>query len=55
MTNFGHLPKRGEVIVIDQFEFKVINADARRIRLLECLDLRSSDPSMIQPNNEGSE
>ena len=42
MTNFGHLPKRGEVITIDQFEFKVINADARRIKLLECFDLRSS-------------
>ena len=40
MTNFGHLPKRGEVIVVDDFEFKVINADARRIKLLECFDKR---------------
>ena len=40
MTNFGHLPKRGEVITIDQFEFKVINADARRIKLLACFDRR---------------
>lgn len=40
MTNFGHLPKRGETITIDQFEFKIINADARRIKLLECFDLR---------------
>ena len=40
MTNFGYLPKRGEVITIDQFEFKVINADARRIKLLECIDIR---------------
>ena len=40
MTNFGYLPKRGEVITIQQFEFKVINADARRIKLLECIDLR---------------
>ncbi len=44
MTNFGHLPKRGEVITIDQFEFKVINADARRIKLLECFDLRLHQP-----------
>ncbi len=43
MTNFGHLPKRGEVIMIDQFEFKVINADARRIKLLECFDRRPDD------------
>ncbi len=40
MTNFGHLPKRGETITIDQFEFKIINADARRIKLLECFDRR---------------
>jgi magnesium and cobalt transporter len=44
MTNFGYLPKRGEIITIDQFEFKVINADARRIKLLECLDLRTKSP-----------
>ncbi|KTC92969.1 HlyC/CorC family transporter [Legionella drozanskii] len=41
MTNFGYLPKRGEVITIDRFEFKVINADARRIKLLACYDKRS--------------
>jgi magnesium and cobalt transporter len=40
MTNFGHLPKRGETITIDQFEFKVINADSRRIKLLACFDKR---------------
>ena len=45
MTNFAHLPKRGEVITIDQFEFKVINADARRIKLLECIDLRPNQSS----------
>jgi magnesium and cobalt transporter len=40
MTNFGYLPKRGEAITIDEFEFKVINADARRIKLLACFDKR---------------
>ena len=40
MSNFGHLPKRGDVITIDQFEFKIVNADARRIKLLECFDKR---------------
>jgi magnesium and cobalt transporter len=43
MTNFGHLPKRGETIIINQFEFKIINADARRIKLLECFDLRTQN------------
>lgn len=41
MNNFGYLPKRGESITIDSFEFKVINADARRIKLLECIDKRA--------------
>lgn len=40
MANFGYLPKRGEVITIEQFEFKIINADARRIKLLGCFDKR---------------
>lgn len=40
MANFGYLPKRGEVITITQFEFKIINADARRIKLVECIDKR---------------
>jgi len=40
MKNFGYLPKRGESITIDHFKFKVINADARSIKLLECHDLR---------------
>lgn len=42
MAKFGYLPKRGEIITMDDFEFKIINADARRIKLLECLDLRST-------------
>ena len=44
MTNFGYLPKRSEVIIIDHFEFKIINADARHIKLLECFDLRPNQP-----------
>lgn len=40
MYHFGHLPKRGESITIDFFEFKIINADARKIKLVECIDRR---------------
>lgn len=43
MTNFGYLPKRGETIIIHQFEFKVINADAKGIKLIECFDLRQNN------------
>ena len=55
MTNFGYLPKRGEVIMIEQFEFKVINADARRIKLLECFDRRPDESLVNPPSKEPSE
>lgn len=32
---FGHLPRRDESVQIDQFIFKVLNADGRRIKLLQ--------------------
>ena len=36
ITNqFGHLPERGEMITIGDFEFKVIRSDNRRLHLLE--------------------
>ena len=41
MTNFGYLPKCGEKIVIDNFEFKILNADSRKINLIECFDQRN--------------
>ena len=31
---FGHMPTRNEVATIDNFEFKVINADQRKIHSL---------------------
>jgi magnesium and cobalt transporter len=32
---FGHLPDRGEVVEFDNLRFKVLNADSRRLRLLQ--------------------
>ena len=32
---FGHLPDRGEAVDIDGLRFKVLNADSRRLRLLQ--------------------
>lgn len=43
MNSFGYLPKRGETITINDLEFKIINADARRIKLLECIDKRPAE------------
>ncbi|KTD60219.1 protein involved in divalent ion export [Legionella sainthelensi] len=42
MNSLGHLPTRGETITIDSFEFKIINADSRRIKLMECIDKRKA-------------
>lgn len=50
MANFKRLPKRGEIININHFEFKIVNADARRIKLLECFDLRP-EPEKDQQEN----
>jgi len=35
--HFGHLPERDEEINIKGFQFKVLNADNRRIRLLHLI------------------
>lgn len=43
MQKFGHLPRRGESVVIAGFEFTVINADNRRIRLLQVRRLTSEE------------
>lgn len=40
LSEFGHLPKRGESIVIGSFEFTVLHADNRRLRLLEVAKLK---------------
>ena len=40
MQNFGYLPKRGEIIKISNFRFKVLQCDNRRIYLLEVKKLK---------------
>ena len=32
---FGHLPTRGEITTLGDLDFVILNADSRRIRLLE--------------------
>ena len=39
MNRFGHLPKRNEVVEIEQFRFRVLSADSRRIHLLRVTPL----------------
>ena len=35
LQKFGHMPKKGETVVISHFEFKVTAADNRRIQTLQ--------------------
>lgn len=39
---FGHLPKRGEVIEVQGFRFRVLRADSRRIHLLQVIPNKKS-------------
>lgn len=47
MQRFGRLPRRGEVITIDRFRFKVLNADSRRLHLLQVTERRSQGSQSI--------
>ncbi len=38
LKHFRHLPERGESVDIDGFQFKVLHADSRRIRLLHVVN-----------------
>jgi magnesium and cobalt transporter len=44
MHQFGRLPKRGESVTIDDFEFKVLRSDRRRIDLLRVVSPRDVLP-----------
>ncbi len=50
--NFGHLPKRGETLTIDNFLFKVLRADNRRIHMfhLSVLPVVQAEESTDSPN-----
>ena len=43
---FGHLPRRGETMVLDKFSFQIVTADNRRIHLMKVT--RLLDPNAAQ-------
>ncbi len=47
MHQFGRLPKRGESVVIDGHEFRVLRADRRRIDLLRVICQRDLPPAAV--------
>jgi len=42
-SRFNYPPKRGEIIEINDFQFKILSASSRRIKLLECTDKRKEE------------
>ncbi len=44
---FGHLPTRGEEVVVDGFRFKVVRADSRRVRLLHVERVPEATPFAV--------
>jgi magnesium and cobalt transporter len=44
MQEFGRLPRRGESIKIDGYEFRVLRADRRRIDLLRVITAKDIEP-----------
>lgn len=48
MQRFGRLPKRGELIQFDNFSFKIISSDKRRIRLIELTQLPHLDVGVVE-------
>ena len=50
MNALGHMPKRGETLVLGQFHFKVLRASSRRIHLFEVNKLDNE-----QLNNDNNE
>ena len=45
--NIGHLPRRGETIILDNFSFHIVNAGNRRIHLMKVTLLRDADEAQI--------
>jgi magnesium and cobalt transporter len=43
LSQFGHLPKRGEEMVIDKLKFRVLRADSRRIHSVRVERLPDTD------------
>jgi len=47
LSALGHMPKRGESVVIDNFRFAVLGADSRKIRLLNIERIESVEKAEV--------
>jgi len=50
LNEFGHMPKRDEVVCINELSFRVLRSDNRRIYLLEVIRNELKKPDDIQQN-----
>jgi magnesium and cobalt transporter len=48
VNKFGHLPKRGDQITIDNLEIKVVRADSRRLHSVTIHVLKPKDEKLTQ-------
>jgi len=51
MKQLGRLPRRGETLVIEGFEFRVVRADRRRVDMLKVTSPRDVVPPEERPSN----
>jgi len=49
VSRFGHLPKRGETVKFDGFQFTVLRADSRRLHALRVVRLQPEDADAQLP------
>ncbi|MBD3608988.1 MAG: CBS domain-containing protein [Gammaproteobacteria bacterium] len=51
MQGFGHLPKRGEVLNLSGFRFKLLRSDSRRIHLMQVVRLSEEEQALEEGTN----
>ena len=49
VSALGHLPGRGESVVVDGFRFTVVRADSRKVRLLQVEQVADPAASPTEP------
>ena len=54
LKSFGRLPERGESTTVDGYEFTVLNADSRRVRLLKMKPPEILDTEIPDANNKAA-
>jgi len=54
LNAFGHLPKRGETVELEPYQFKVLRADNRRVHLMQVLRLEKEELETIERAGSGS-